>query len=221
MTQDTRSNVVLLNRRRTDQDIDQLSSLYQEAELAIKATDIKHSEHSLPPINELRYAGFHIIKGLEYERDGANEDCRVEFNKAERHCLRAIYDAHEITLMFSMNVVRSYIDKYDYEVFQKCIPEDNSKIRKRLRETADNLEKYLANKDIDNDRDTRRRCADWCKNESDYYKEIIELLESHEAGFSEFQQKVLWGKCKNIIVCAGALGTIIIATLAIIKHFQL
>lgn len=76
-----------------------LKKLFDDAEAALK-----HAEHGpvklvFPAINELRYAGRHIVEALAAGTDDAKRD--RELHKAQKHCKRALYDVFEAEFMFA------------------------------------------------------------------------------------------------------------------------
>lgn len=96
---------------------------YQEAEDAIKIVEHTHNKGMITPaINELRYAGNHILKALSSE---SHESQTEDLIRAERHCQRAIYDAIEVGALDCFAVFDVFQDDYKlFEVSEVC-PEYN------------------------------------------------------------------------------------------------
>ena len=77
-------------KRTEDSLIEEIQTLYLSAENKIKHLEVVSREMCVPSINELRYAGNHLLKALtSYSNDAKNE----HLSKAKSHCKRAIYDA--------------------------------------------------------------------------------------------------------------------------------
>lgn len=83
----------------------ELAGLFKLAEEKIKLVENLNLELSIPAINELRYAGYHITQFIASETlDAANE----EFGKAEKHCKRAIYDAAEAGVTYQLEMIKIF-----------------------------------------------------------------------------------------------------------------
>lgn len=67
---------------------------WQNAERALKETELAAGNLCVPAVNELRYAGTHLLRGIVSKNDELNV-AQDEFWKAHRHCRRAIYDCYE------------------------------------------------------------------------------------------------------------------------------
>ncbi len=73
-----------------------ICSLYADAEASIKRYERIGLDNLMPAVNELRYAGQHLLMAETSE----NEDEREKhLSRAERHCERARYDAKESTIV--------------------------------------------------------------------------------------------------------------------------
>lgn len=84
---------------------EELARLFKIAEDKIKLVENLNLELSIPAINELRYAGYHITRFIAAETiEAANE----EFGKAEKHCKRAIYDAAEAGVTFQLEMIKTF-----------------------------------------------------------------------------------------------------------------
>ncbi|MDH5325571.1 MAG: hypothetical protein OEZ68_02645 [Gammaproteobacteria bacterium] len=99
----------LLTRRAVDPAIREIGKLYKEAEDKIK--EIEHIGEGLvvPAINELRYAGHHVLKSLNTRDTHQSTD---ELGKAKKHCKRAIYDASEAGLLYLFRVYKNFREDY-------------------------------------------------------------------------------------------------------------
>lgn len=87
-----------------------LQKLFKDAEAQAKSAELDYGNGPIiPAINELRYAGSHIINFL---CAATPEEQKHELDKAFRHCKRSIYDAVEARLMVSFERYKSFRDKY-------------------------------------------------------------------------------------------------------------
>lgn len=126
--------------------------LYARAERAIRRTERITLNLATAPVNQLRYAGFHILQGLEYVEAGnvankagdfANEkedfenaekcfakarvdfdNARLNFAKANGHCKRSWLDAFECAVLYLLKSVSAfYADMVRNVVFLERHPE--------------------------------------------------------------------------------------------------
>lgn len=84
--------------------------LFERAEQKVKEVERLSHELAVPSINELRYVGYHLTRALCEEAPHAIAE---EIAKAKRHCQRAIYDAHEIGIIFLLEGIRSVHQRYE------------------------------------------------------------------------------------------------------------
>jgi len=73
-----------------------IKSLYDEAEKALKLYERVTLSNLAPALNELRYAGHHLLEALNATDDEARE---MHENRAIGHCERAKFDAKEATVI--------------------------------------------------------------------------------------------------------------------------
>lgn len=86
-----------------------LISTFKEAE-----KQLKHSEHdtnnlSIPSINQMRYVAYHLVESFEHEDDKSIEE---EIEKATNHAQRARYDAVEIGILYYLEQIKIFQEKY-------------------------------------------------------------------------------------------------------------
>ncbi len=74
----------------------EIKKLFADAESAIKLYERIGLDNVISAVNELRYAGEHILAA---ETAANAEDCETALLRAERHCIRARYDALESTIV--------------------------------------------------------------------------------------------------------------------------
>lgn len=91
---------------------DLLSSIqkkFHEAEDDIKDAERRSLNLCVPAVNELRYAGHHVLKGLVAS---APEEREEQYRRASRHCLRARYDAVEMQLWSLLREFQDFQEDY-------------------------------------------------------------------------------------------------------------
>jgi hypothetical protein len=86
-----------------------LKKVWDEAEDKLKRTERMKGNLTIPAVNELRYAGFHLLKALNVEDETVSED---NFKRAEKHCKRAGYDSVEAEVLFHSSTLRQFKEDY-------------------------------------------------------------------------------------------------------------
>ena len=120
--------------------IQEIISLFRNAERLVKRIEELESAISIPSINELRYAGYHLCCALVGDgcldpqgdptnetADALSEDERfdIQIASAMRHCKRALYDAHEIGIVHHLASIRAFEEKHasDSDLVLEVIPD--------------------------------------------------------------------------------------------------
>ncbi|MBF0624484.1 MAG: hypothetical protein HQL82_06720 [Magnetococcales bacterium] len=83
--------------------------LFQAAEDDIKKVERTSREIPIPAVNELRYAGHHLLKGLGASTPMEREE---QYHRARRHCQRARHDAVEVRLWYFLGKFKEFQDDY-------------------------------------------------------------------------------------------------------------
>ena len=83
-----------------------IRKLYEEAEEALKRYERISLANLAPALNELRYAGHHL---LEADDAGTETDKLQHLTRAKAHCERARYDAKEATIISLLECVADLI----------------------------------------------------------------------------------------------------------------
>jgi len=86
--------------------------LFHTAEREIKKIERLDGNLSIPSINELRYAGYHLACAWQASQRFDGNKAPEEIEKAARHCQRAIYDAHEIGVQYHLTRITQFQDDY-------------------------------------------------------------------------------------------------------------
>ncbi|WP_092032173.1 hypothetical protein [Marinobacter sp. DSM 26671] len=93
---------------------------FRQAENLLKTAEWDDLRLDIPTINELRYAGFHLINALETTDLHAQLQ---EFNKGVRHCRRASYDAIELGLINELEQVIDFERDYSLVPVTNALPD--------------------------------------------------------------------------------------------------
>ena len=130
----------------TSPSLSEVRELYDEAEKALKKYERIGLDNLVSSINELRYAGHHVLV-VETTKDGERKE--EHLFKAARHCKRAIYDAKEATIIHLLEVVASFREYGVSEAEISSIVPDWPKFMKAVIEAQRILETAGHAKDAD------------------------------------------------------------------------
>lgn len=86
-----------------------LRAAFNEAEGFAREVGELRSNVPVPAYNQLRYAGYHLLKALDDDAQVVNEP---EINKAVGHCERAMYDAAEAGIIQALRELAAF--RYEY-----------------------------------------------------------------------------------------------------------
>jgi len=105
-----------------------LVTLFDKAEDKVKEIEQLDREISIPSINELRYVGYHLARLFCEEQP---EKIDEQIKKAQQHCQRAIYDAHEIGIIYMLEQIKAFKERYiDFPDFViEVIPDYTDSLR--------------------------------------------------------------------------------------------
>ena len=101
-------------------DFARIRDLYNEAECFIKQVETHQADISIPAINELRYAGHHLLKAVV--ADDA-EVFQKELRKAESHCQRAMYEASESGILYFLGLVNEFAGDFKDVPITQVVPD--------------------------------------------------------------------------------------------------
>lgn len=102
-----------------NQKIDEIKRLYELANSKIKELEVLNQGLFVPPINELRYAGEHIVRAATADNEEAANN---EINQAEIHCKRAIADSSEISVLYALEKLQQFQKDYRVIPISEHIP---------------------------------------------------------------------------------------------------
>ena len=101
-------------------DLARIQDLYNKAECFIKHVETHQTEISIPAINELRYAGHHLLKALTADdRDALQKELR----KAESHCQRSMYEASESGILYFLGLVNEFAGDFKDVPITQVVPD--------------------------------------------------------------------------------------------------
>lgn len=86
-----------------------LRRLFKDAEDATHEAETLHADLPIAAVNQLRYAGQHILAAQTAE-DAAS--AREDFLRAERHCQRALFDAYDSVAVFLLAEIAQFRRDY-------------------------------------------------------------------------------------------------------------
>lgn len=98
--------------------VNDVRELYRSAEHLIKVVEDRRGELVIPAINELRYAGFHVLQGLSADEADPEE----QFRRARRHCQRAGYDAVDGGIVYCLDQISKFKGDYRRLVIPQIVP---------------------------------------------------------------------------------------------------
>lgn len=157
-------------------DIQQLTKLYQEAEEILKEIERDTQEGLVvPAINELRYAGFHLLRSLN------SDDPRkraAELTSAESHAKRAIFDAVEVGVLDKMGTIKRFQNDYRLVAISDVVPSYIDKVS-TIRKIQQLVNKY----NMHNRADHYEECMD-------YYRQLGDMVDVFEDARPELNKRM-------------------------------
>ena len=82
---------------------------YRRAERAIKRCDSLANAVPTPALNQLRYAGYHILVAILADKAGDAAKTARELLEAEEHCRRAWLDAFDSVTRYHLKVIQCLV----------------------------------------------------------------------------------------------------------------
>jgi len=129
--------------------IRELKSLWSQAEDYAKRTEKLRLSLAVPSVNELRYAGYHLLCALTAS-DSANAN--EQLARSKKHCQRAIYDAVEAETLYYLGKIREFqgdyrtvnieVKDFDYMALREAA-KDANKLLHLVRGPDEEREEYL------------------------------------------------------------------------------
>lgn len=184
---------------------DDLRAAYQEAEDAVHDLGIDSGEGvELNAVNELRYAGNHVLRAIVAQQRDEMEECAEEMQRAKRHCDRALYDAYDAAVFFRVTQFERFRNDYRTVPVTDVI-RDYPAIRVQVRKALDLLRKARSDASSRGDfyrqvRDTHVALA-----------ESIDLLEGAREELNKRNRRFWVQPLMNFLSAALGAGAMLVA----------
>lgn len=86
----------------------------------------KELELEIPSINELRYAGRHLLDAIasmfsDIDKAFCIININSELNESLDHCKRALFDAYEMGLLYNIKEIQYFKDDFKYDCDANCM----------------------------------------------------------------------------------------------------
>ncbi len=173
---------------------------FQKAEKAVKEVEYIHLELTVPAVNELRYAGYHVSNYLE------NTERTDELNRAVGHCKRAIYDAYEASILYNIKGFRAFKRDYASVVVSEVLADYND-----LHYKVTTILKFVQSVD----KEAKDQHYAVCSQYHDELKDIIEKLDSAR---DELNKKIRIERNKSFYVIIGTVIAFLSAIIALVAY---
>ena len=127
---------------RDPENFQEILNLYGTAETFIKEVELCASDIAFPAINQLRYAGHHLLKGLASKDQQTYDD---ELDNARDHCHRAMYESSEAGISYLLELLKTFEADYKNVPVIETMP-DYINIRKSAALTIKKLSEGRLNR---------------------------------------------------------------------------
>ena len=124
--------------------VQRIRDLYNEAEVDLKSYGREDNRLFVPGVNQLRYAGQHLVRAL-----GATDEqaARSNLDAAERHAQRALYDINDAAIQYHLAGITRI--RTQYFVNLNAIVPNYQEVVNAVRSASKNLER-VSNEHKDN-----------------------------------------------------------------------
>jgi len=146
-------------------EIEEIERLFVKAEQKIKSIEHDGDGLDIPSINELRYAGRHLLTALKNN----NLD---ELAKAKNHVKRALYDACEVLIISNLEEIKQFQNDYRLVTITDVVKDFTSLMIK-----AEAARQFIQNKDAE----SREDYYDECSAQVDILREVNITLKTARA----------------------------------------
>ena len=177
--------------------IQQTQQLFDKAERFIKEVEINEAAVAFPAINQLRYAGHHLLKAFVSE---GREDFQTKLNDVEDHCYRAMYEASEAGLGYLLELFTTFENDFKDIVIADTVS-DYLEIR-ALRQAAVN--------ELCKGRVNRLSPVEQVENYMERYRELKKGVDKLEASRSELNKvKLKQATSNRRFILATVISTLV------------
>ena len=157
--------------------VSDLHLAYKTAEDALHSLGMVADGVDTAAVNELRYAGKHILDGLLAEDENERDE---QFQRAHRHCERAVYEAYDSAIFYYFDQFGRFKDDYRMIVVSEVIA-DFVSIEKLMQDARNFLETARRNSNAR---------GDYYKQATEWYERVSEAGKRLDAGREELNKKV-------------------------------
>ena len=193
--------------------ISKFHRLYKEADNFAREISEFRDEISIPAHNELRYAGYHIIKALNDNGTISDEE---QLRRAISHCERAEYEAAEAGIIFVIESISRFREDFKNIVIGDIIP-SYSDIIIKVRKAQDLLALGRSDEITSSERASRYM---------ETFRELRQADETLEANRDDLNARLseqVRGKRRFIIrslliILSGVIATILASVLSDFKE---
>jgi hypothetical protein len=103
------------------EDYKRLREEYDKADTLVAEVQAFVEMAGIPAINELRYAGYHLLNSLiPAQGDGTEQD---HLTQAVNHCKRATYEASEMGILTAFGMIILFKSEYEQVIISNVIPD--------------------------------------------------------------------------------------------------
>ncbi|MBF0098191.1 MAG: hypothetical protein HQM04_14895 [Magnetococcales bacterium] len=181
--------------------IAELKQYYDAAEATLKEGECAQNAISTPAINELRYAGQHLLRYLtgstEPSLEPDDDDGDDEWENAAKHCKRAMFDAAEAPVQFYMKQIRVFQEDYRKEVVTDVVA---GYVKMMVRVDAINQEVSAIAKG------SRQKFAEKVRN---HVQELADINSQLRVAREELNKKITLRKKQERLVYLGLFLTVV------------
>ena len=101
-------------------DYEEIKQCFDRAESYAKEIEVLQEDIAFPAINQLRYAGHHLLKALVAESPARRDDNLLD---ARKHCQRSMYDASEAGITYVLNWLTGFRERHTGLIISGTIPD--------------------------------------------------------------------------------------------------
>ena len=151
-------------------DYEEIKQCFDAAESYAKEIEVLQEDIAFPAINQLRYAGHHLLKALVAESPARHENNMLD---ARKHCQRSMYDASEAGITYILNWLTGFRERHSGLSITETIP-DYPKVLVAARRAGRKLVEGRSNRKSPEDQTAEYMVV---------YRELCnfkDLLEAHE-----------------------------------------
>lgn len=178
----------------------ELHELYGQAEEAMKHFELLNNVLCVPATNQLRYVGFHLLKGLVNKNLNSDERLK-EIDLAIGHAKRALFDVYESCAIFTLERIKKFNDDYS-DIPISPVISNIAALKSRIKLIISELSQFR------NTKENRYVYFDNCKKHHIELEEIAELFDNSR---DELNKSITSGnkqKILNIIIVIIGVATL-------------